>query len=156
MLRWLILCSAVAVLAVPVRAQVAPGAKKQSGDSFLMYGPDHLFAVRAPLDWTVDAATAQQLGLHAVMYPRGSSWREAPATMYTNFVHKDKDLPTLEKIIADDIDGYRKESPNIVIEEAEPLPIADGKKRVSVKAFHGDKGGNYEAVAYIDESKVVI
>jgi hypothetical protein len=147
MLRWVIILSAVAVLAVPARAQVGMGAKKESGDSCLMYGPDHLFAIKAPLDWAVDIATAQQLGLHAVMYPRGSSWREAPATMYTNFIHKDKNLPSLEKIIANDIDSYRKESPNIVIEDGEKLPIADGKEQIAVKRFHGDRGGNYEAVA---------
>lgn len=77
-------------------------------------------------------------------------------TIYTNFVHKNKNASTLEKVIADDIDGYRKESPNIVVEDSGRLPIAEGKEQVMVKGFHGDRGGNFEAVAYIDESKVVV
>ena len=154
--RVLFLLAIVALLALPSEAQQSTGARKESGDSCLMYGTDHLFAIKAPSGWTVDTATAQQLGLHAVMYPRDSSWRDAPATLYTNFVHKDKNAQTIEKVIADDIDGYRKESPNIVVEDAEKLPIAEGKEQVIVKRFHGDRGGNFEAVAYIDESKVVI
>lgn len=121
-----------------------------------MYGQDHLFALQAPPGWIVDTATAQKLGLHAVMYPDGSSWRDAAATMYTNFVHKDANAPTIEKIIAEDIAGYKKDSPNIIIEDSEPLPLAAGKEKVIVKRFRGDKGGNIETVAYVDESKVVI
>ncbi|HEY3103540.1 MAG TPA: hypothetical protein VGJ69_08105 [Pyrinomonadaceae bacterium] len=144
------------LLAVPVQAQQTTGARKESGDGCLMYGTDHLFAIKAPSGWTVDTVTGQKLGLHAVMYPNGSSWRDATATMYTNFVHKDTSAPTIEKVIASDLDGYKRESPNVIIEDAEKLPIAEGKEQVIVKRFHGDRGGNFDAVAYIDESKVVI
>jgi hypothetical protein len=121
-----------------------------------MYGQDHLFSLKAPTGWTVDTSTSQKLGLHAVMYPDGSSWRDAAATIYTNFVHKDANAQTIEKIVADDIAGYKKDSPNITIGDSEPLPLAAGKEKVIIKGFRGDNGGNIETVAYVDESKVVI
>jgi hypothetical protein len=156
MLRSVLLIATVILIASPSLAQQATGARKDSGDSCLMYGQDHLFALKAPTGWTVDTATAQKLGLHAVMYPDGSSWRNAATTMYTNFVHKDADAQTIEKIIVDDIAGYKKDSPNITIEDSEPLPLAAGKEKVIVKRFRGDKGGNIETVAYVDENKVVV
>jgi hypothetical protein len=76
--------------------------------------------------------------------------------MYTNFVHKDSDAPTIEKVVADDIAGYRKDSPNVIIADADSLPLGTGKEKVIVKSFRGDKGNNFEEVAYVDESKVVI
>ncbi len=156
MRRLFLLIAIVIVLTSPVLAQQATGAKLQSGDSCLMYGKDHLFAIKAPTGWKVDAATGQKLGLHAVMYPEGSSWRDATATMYTNFVHKESDAPTIEKIVANDIAGYKRDSPSVVIADAESLSLGTGKERVIVKSFRGDKGNNFEEVAYIDESKVVI
>ena len=122
---------------------------------YFMYGEDHVFAIRVPNDWIVDAATGKSLGLHAVIYPKGSSWREAPVTMYTNFNRKDKKADTIEKIIANDIDGYKKDSPNLHIDDRSSLPIAKGTERVIVKYFSGGSGNNFEAVAYIDESKGV-
>ena len=146
----------IVLFASAVFAQQTMGAKTESGDSCLMYGKDHMFAIKAPTGWTVDAATGKKLGLHAVMYPQDSSWREAPATIYSNFVHKNPDLTTIEKIVADDIAGYKKDSPTVIIQDAEPLPLGAGKEKVLVKIYRGDKGNNFEEVAYIDESKVVI
>jgi hypothetical protein len=156
MFRSVLLIATVVLIASPSLAQQDIGARKESGDSFMMYGQDHLFALNAPTGWTVDTVTAQKLGVHAVMYPDGSSWRDAAATIYTNFVHKDPNAQTIEKIIADDIAGYKKDSPNITTEDSEPLPLAAGKEKVIVKRFRGDKGGNIETVAYVDENKVVI
>src|SRR5258708_39368424 len=133
--RSVLLIATVILIASPSLAQPVTGARKDSGDSCLMYGQDHLFTLRAPIGWTVDTSTAQKLGLHAVMYPDGSSWRDAAATIYTNFVHKDASAQTIEKVIADDIAGYKKDSPNITIEDSEPLPLAAGKKEGIIKRF---------------------
>ena len=156
MFRSLLLITIATVLATPASAQQATGAKSDGGNSCLMYGKDHMFAIKAPAGWTVDAATGQKLGLHAVIYPEGSSWRDASATMYSTFVHKEQDASTIEKIIADDVAGFKKDSPNVIVGDADSLPLGAGKERVIVKTFRGDKGNNVEAVAYIEESKVVI
>jgi hypothetical protein len=156
MYRPLLLTAITILLASPALAQQATGAKPGDGDSCLMYGKDHMFAIKAPTGWIVDPATGQKLGLHAVMYPKGSSWREASATMYTNFVHKGSDAPTIEQIIADDIAGYKKDSPSVIVADADSVPLGTGKEKVVVKSFRNDKGNNVEMVAYIDENKVVI
>jgi hypothetical protein len=139
---------------VPTLAQRPP--EKGNGDSCIMYGEDHVFALKLPQGWVVNPEIGKKLGLHAVMYQEGSSWRDGIVTMYTNSVHKRKNKDTLERIIDEDIAGYKKESANLKVENADSLPIAAGKERVVVKYFSGDLGGNFEAVAYIEESKVVI
>ena|ERR1700680_4431824 len=147
----ILLVATIALITTPLAAQQKNGDQQESGDSFLMYGKDHVFAIKSPQGWVVDAATGKKLGLHAVIYPEGSSWRDALVTMYTNFVHKSPDAPTIEKIVADDIAGYKKDSPNIIVEDAASLPLGSGNEKVIVKHFRGDKGGNVEAVAYVDE-----
>ena len=153
--KMFLLAAIIVFLAAPAWAQQNTGAK-ENGDAYLMYGKDHMFAIKGPAGWIVDAATGTKLGVHAVMYPEGSSWREAEATMYTSFVHKTPDAPTIEKIVADDIAGFKKDSPNVIVADADPLPLGAGKEKVIVKSFRADRGNNIEMVAYVDESKVVI
>src|SRR5882762_11228761 len=126
MFRSVLLIATLSLIASPLLAQQNGSGQREGGDSLLMYGKDHVFAIKAPKGWTVDAATGQKLGLHAVLYPEGSSWRDAATTMYTNFVHKNAEAPTIEKIIADDIAGYKKDSPNIIVEDAASLPLGSG------------------------------
>ena len=134
----------------------SPTEAKKDGDGCIMYGQDHVFAIKLPPGWVVNPEIGKQLGLHAVMYPEGSSWQDSMVTMYSSFVHKGKDKKSLEAIIEEDIAGYRKGSPHLKVENVASLPVRNRKQRIIVKYFSGDQGGNFDAVAYIEESKVVV
>jgi hypothetical protein len=124
--------------------------------SGIIYGKDHAFGLKAPEGWVLDNASGVREGLHAVFYPKGSSWGKSEVVMYANVNLKEKEKnDSFEKIIEDDLAGYREHSPNVKVTDAEPLPTATGKKAV-VKYFSGDVNGNYEAVAYVDEEKFVV
>jgi hypothetical protein len=155
MLRVFLFSVFFGLVGVPAFVQSQTDAK-DDGDSCIMYGKDHMFAIKLPQGWVVNPEIGKRLGLHAVMYPEGSSWRDSVVTMYSSFVHKGKDNNTLEAIIEEDVSGYRKESANLKIEDVAPFPIGGGKERVVVKHFSGDNGGNFDAVAYIEENKVVV
>jgi hypothetical protein len=134
---------------------------RKDGNSGIIYGQDHAFTLTAPTGWVLDNTSGVSQGLQAVFYPEDSSWQKGTVGMYANAYHK-KDVKEepLEKVIADDIAEYKKKSPEIRVKNAEPLPTredarAKGKK-ATIKYFTGDASGNYEAVAYIDEGKVVV
>jgi hypothetical protein len=134
----------------------AQDAKTNSRDmnAGIVYGKDHAFAIKAPDGWVLDNQSGVRHGLHAVFYPEGSSWKESKAVMYVNGAGKSAD-DTLEKFIERDVAGYLKHSPGLKVLDDEALPV-DGKERVLVKRFSGDRAGAFEAVAYVDESKVVV
>jgi hypothetical protein len=134
----------------------AQDAKPDSRDANagIVYGKDHAFVIKAPDGWVLDNRSGVRHGLHAVFYPEGGSWKESKAVMYVRAAGKTDD-DTLEKFVERDVAGYREHSPGLKVADDEALPVS-GKERVLVKRFSGDRGGSYEAVAYVEESKVVV
>lgn len=136
---------------------VAAQTDKRAGDddnSGIIYGTDHAFVLTAPDGWVLDNASGVAQGLHAVFYPKGSSWKASPVVMYANVARKKSEKDALETIIESDIADFKRQSPDLKVEDAE-APAGSGKN-VSIKYFAGDKFHNHEAVAYIGESKVVV
>lgn len=54
-----------------------PTQTKNDGDSLIISGKDHVFAIKPPPGWVVNAEIGEKLGLHVVMYPDDSSWRDS-------------------------------------------------------------------------------
>jgi hypothetical protein len=141
----IILCA----LAAHAQDAKADADDKQTG---LVYGKDYAFAITAPAGWVLDTESGIQQGLHAVFYPTGSSWKASQAVMYVNAAAK---ADTLEKFVEGDVADFRKGSPRLKVTDEEPLAVA-GKQRDVAKRFVEDQLGNFESVAYVEESKVVI
>ena len=49
-----------------------------------VYGPKAGFNVSAPEGWVVDNESGKEQGMSCVLYPKGSSWRDAKTVMYAN------------------------------------------------------------------------
>jgi hypothetical protein len=123
-----------------------------SGNSGIVYGRDHAFAVSAPNGWVLDNSSGISQGLHAVFYPKGGSWENSPAVMYVNTSSKSvKGNETLEELIAFDINQSYKENPTVKISDF-PRLITKDKKPAIVKCF---VYSSFEAVAYIDEETII-
>lgn len=121
----------------------------------IVYGPGHSFSVKAPEGWVLDNKSGASQGLHAVFYPEGSSWSDSPIVMYANAADRtDPAHPTRSALIDFDIAQLRQKNPELKVTDRPAVRTGDGKEAV-VKVFQGDKGGNFEAVAYIEEAKVV-
>jgi hypothetical protein len=136
------------------RAQDAEPRPRDAANAGIVYGKDHAFVIKAPDGWVLDNQSGVRQGLQAVFYPEGGSWKGSKAVMYVNGAGKSAD-DTLEKFIERDVAGYREHSPGLRVSDGEAPPLA-GKERVIVKGFSGDRGGAFEAVAYVEESKVVV
>lgn len=138
--------------------QVQMGPNGQTG---VVYGPGHAFSLDAPAQWVLDNQSGVDQGLQAVFYPVGKSWTNSPSVMYANvYLKKDQKDENAATVAAKDIADFRKHSRTFKVLDADPLPVGDlagDKPRTAlVKYFSGDDFGNFEAVAYINESKVVV
>jgi hypothetical protein len=132
------------------------GSKEGEQYGGIIYGKNHSFMLTAPEGWIIDNKSGIPNGLHAVFYPKGSSWSKATAMMYANTASKKvAGNETIGKVIEYDISQFKKKSPDLAVKDAEPLPISKGKKAI-IKYFSGDNFNNHEAIAYIDENKVVV
>ena len=130
-------------------------------DSGIIYGKNYSFALTAPKGWVLDTTSGREQGLQAVFYPNGSSWKNSAAVMYANVVEKTvAGTESLQSIIANDVADYKKQSPELKVTDADPIPTranASSKdKHATVKYFTGDRYGNSEAVAYVDEGTLIV
>lgn len=120
----------------------------------IVYGDDHAFLLVAPDGWVLDNKAGVQAGLHAVFYKKGSSWKDGTVVMYANTAHKsNKGNESLDALIKTDLARFKSHSPDVRMIDAGKIKI--GKKEAVIKKFVGDKWGNHEAVAYIDETKII-
>lgn len=144
-----------------------PEAKKEAKrevlevQSGVVYGPGHAFSLDPPAQWVLDNQSGVDQGLQAVFYPTGKSWTNSPAVMYANvYLKKDPKNENAATVAAKDIADFRKHSRTFKVLDADPLPVGDlvddKPRQALVKYFSGDDFGNFEAVAYINESKVVV
>ncbi len=136
-------------------------AAQDNGDSGIIFGEHYSFTLTAPKGWVLDNGSGKGQGLQAVFYPKGSSWKNGAAVMYANVYQKrDPGKESLQTVIAGDVAEYQKESPKLTVVDADRIPTRKDErskgKEANIKYFAGDRNGNYEAVAYINEGKVVV
>jgi len=130
-------------------------------DSGIIYGKNYSFALTAPKGWVLDTNSGRQQGLQAVFYPKGSSWKNGAAVMYANVYQKnDPTKESAQTVIANDVADFKKDSPSLKVVDADSMPTrTDARskdKKATVKYFTGDRNGNSEAVAYVDEGNLVV
>ena len=131
---------------------LAPGPK--TGLHALVYGPNHAYYIDAPPGWVVDLEQGRVNGIGVALHRERELWNTAEAVMYANAWTKDSTTPTLQAVIAADEANVRSQSPGVKIVRSAPLQTQD-RKQATVDHFLGGTGRNYEAIAYIDETKVV-
>ena len=132
------------------------GESKNSDDmnAGIIYGKDHAFSLSAPEGWVLDNSSGVKQGVYAVFYPKGGAWEKSPVTMYVNTA-KPSPGETIDDFIKADLEQMKKGSPGIVMTTGSSIETWD-KKVASVRYFTGDKWGNYEAVAYLQEETVFV
>jgi L-asparaginase/Glu-tRNA(Gln) amidotransferase subunit D len=125
----------------------------QDGNSGIIYGDDHAFALTAPNGWILDNSAGERQGLHAVFYPKESSWEQSVAVMYANTadleVYENK---SIKELVDYDVNNFKKNHPNLEVKVEEAIIIND-KTKALVRYLSGDSHGNYEAIAYIEAPK---
>jgi hypothetical protein len=109
------------------------------------------FAIEGPKDWIADRKVGRRLGVCCVYYPKGS-WDSAKTIMYPNIVTKGPGRTTLQELMDSDLASFRKDNPGMTYVDGD-MPFKD--RTAKVRYFHGVNQGSSEAVAYIDEEKII-
>src|SRR6266540_3269070 len=120
----------------------------------ILYGVDHSFGFNAPKGWVLDNKVAVSQGLHAVFYPKGQTWGKSPVIIYARARSKDSVLVTVDRIVNDTLNDFRKDSPEIKATPSGVISLPDGKQG-RIYHYTGDRWGNFEAAAYFEEKKTI-
>ncbi len=137
-------------LSVPVFCQ-----NRERTDGTILLGRNFSFVLKEPAGWILDVETAKPRDLQAVLYAQGSSWKNAVSVMYARVIYKNEIQNTAERVIANDVAEFLKLSKDSKVSDSPALTTRD-KKTAIVKAFYDGANKNYESVAFIDETKVVV
>lgn len=145
-------CCLLVALGVTLATPAASIAEQTEMGTGLAYGKNHAYFLTAPEGWVLDTECGAAQRVYAVFYPKSSDW-DGPVAMYSNAAPRDG--RTITEAIQKDIDHMQGRSAGIKVTDAGTTKTADGKV-ASLRYFTGDKFGNYEAVGYVPENKVVV
>lgn len=151
---------AIYVSAAPPTGEAASPTAGQDvrGDSLgggtILYGESFALLVGAPEDWVIDSETGHQIGVLAVMYPKDSGWDDAPAVMYVSSLDKQGTLD-FQNAVQQHLERTRTESPGVEIERLTSIATEHGDT-ARVYRTTGDRWGNSDLVAFIDQPNVVV
>lgn len=120
----------------------------------ILFGVDHAFAVTAKSGWVLDDQSGANQGLHMVFYPKGETWSESPVVIYGRAIST-TEAASVKSQVERTVNQFRRNgSPNHSSEAQAPLTLPSGNK-AELYLFSGDQWGNYEAVAYFQETKTI-
>ncbi|AFY94788.1 hypothetical protein [Chamaesiphon minutus] len=135
-------------LALPIQAQVEGGSGKASGDN-------HNYALTAPKGWAIDSEAMRADGVPLVFYPANSSWANSQAVIYTRPMDRGNKIRNTQDVVNNLVTNFHNNGhPNYRASFKNNLKIGD-KLIVKIYWFSGDRYGNHEAVAYIEEAKTI-
>lgn len=159
----LVAAAILLTLVVPsLRAQnteAGGGKSVQSKDANcgILYGKGHVLTFCAPKGWVLDNSIWNDQGIYAVFYPAGSTFesaKDSATIMYINVAEKNKQQPTVQKLMADDAeDAKQRTKEAIVARPGDPIQLAD--MNAPVQLFAPGEFSRDEAVAYLDSPKVI-
>ena len=98
-----------------------------------------------------DRKVGRRLGVCCVYYPRGP-WDTAETIMYPNIVTKGPGQATLRELMDSDLARFSKDNPGMSHVDGD-MPF--NGRTAKLRYFHGVNQGSSEAVAYIDEEKII-
>ncbi len=148
----------LAALAFPAIAQQTKlgddKVKPQNGGAAIVYSDGGAFLIEGPKGWTTDREAGQRLGTCCVYYPAGATWDNAETVMYPNIATKGPGQKPLREFMAYDLADFREHNPEMSYEDAEDIPLKN-KRTANLRYFHNVNGGSSEAVAYVEEEKII-
>jgi hypothetical protein len=153
LMKCLVLVILVAALTLPAVSQQTKPKQRTSGKNHtvILESDGGSFSIEGPKHWIADRKVGRRLGVCCVYYPKGS-WDTAETIMYPNIVTKGPGRTTLQELMDADLAKFRKDNPGMSYVDGD---IPFNGRTAKVRYFHGVNQGSSEAVAYIDEEKII-
>lgn len=157
MKRTVLLLIASAAFGLLATAQQNSGKQlkqSNSGPGVIVYSEGGAFMIQGPKSWIADSETGQRLGICCVFYPKGSTWDDAETVIYPNIATKADGQKTLKEFMENDLSDFRQNNPSMKYEDGPDISLKNNRV-AKVRFFYGVNKGSSEAIAYIDEEKVI-
>jgi hypothetical protein len=119
-----------------------------------MYRDGAGFFIDVPKGWVVDQEVGKRHGTCCVYYPKGTTWESAETVMYPNIATKGPGQRTIDEFMESDLKSFRTHDPEMKYEDAKDIPLQNNRV-AKVRVFHDVNRGSSEAVAYVDEEKII-
>jgi hypothetical protein len=152
-MKCLVLVMVAAALTLPAVSQQTKPKQRTSGQNHttVLQSEGESFAIEGPKDWIADRKVGHRLSVCCVYYKKGS-WDTAETILYPNIVTKGPGRTTLRELMDSDLARFRKDNPGMTFVDGD---IPFNSRIAKVRYFHGVNQGSSEAVAYIDEEKII-
>lgn len=152
-MKCLVLLTVAAALTLPAVSQQTTPKQGTNGKNHtvILESEGGSFSIEGPKGWIADRKVGHRLGVCCVYYSKGS-WDTAESVLYPNIVTKGPGKATLQQLMDSDLAKFRKDYPGMRYVDGD---IPFNKRTAKVRYFHGVNQGSSEAVAYIDEDKIV-
>jgi hypothetical protein len=148
-------CLFLLLLVLPVLAFAAPPELGRELRVGIIHGDGGSFAIQTPDGWVIDWESGAEQGLPAVLYPKGGSWSDSPVVMYASLAKKEH--ASLDAFITNEVTRLKESSgSDFRVQEGKPIATQGDRNSAQVRNLSGDKHGNFESVAYIEESKTYV
>jgi hypothetical protein len=152
-LAFLLIAATIAPSAV---SQQANHKQKNSGvqnRTVILSSESGSFLIEGPNGWIADRRVGRRLGVCCVYYPKGSL-DTAETVIYPNIVTKSPGRGTLKELMDADLAKSREDNPGMSYVDGQDIPLQHGRT-AKLRYFHGLEKRSSEAVAYIDEEKII-
>lgn len=112
------------------------------------------FWLDVPSGWVIDQEVGKRHGICCVFYPKESTWNDAETVMYPRVTTKESAQNSLKEFMDQDLADFREHNPEMKYEDAEDMPLKN-KRIAKLRYFYGVNHGSSEAVAYIQEERII-
>jgi hypothetical protein len=139
-----------------VGGQSITGAHDQPGvpPGVIVYAEGGAFSIEGPKSWIADRDTGKRMGICCVFYPEGSNFDDAETVIYPNIATKGPGQANLKEFMESDLTEFRDHNSGMTYEDAADVSLKN-KRVAKLRYFHGVNKGSSEAIAYIDEDKII-
>jgi len=120
----------------------------------MLYSEGGAFLIEGPEGSVTDREVGDQVGTCCVYYPAGSTWDDAETVMYPSIATKRPGQRTLKEFMAVDLADFRDHNPEMTDEDGGTVMMKHGRI-ATVHFFYNVNKGSSEAVAYVDEEKII-
>lgn len=121
----------------------------------IVEGNGYSFFLSAPAGWVLDKSVSSDDESDAVLYPQGTTYRNAPSLLYVSIALKGDGFKDLADLLHQDEEWGRQQGPHFHLRNGPRLQTRL-KKGVPVYFYLGLKDGTSEATAYVDETDVIV
>ena len=121
----------------------------------IVEGNGYSFFLSAPLGWVLDKSVSSDDESDAVLYPQGTTYRNAPSILYVSIALKGDGFKDLPDLLQQDAQWGSRQGSQFHLRNGPRLQTRL-KKAVPVYLYLGLKDGTSEATAYVDEKEVVV